>query len=87
MSLTAGIVSALCGVRLEKSVASPKVEEDVRGQEDQNKDVAAEDNASTFSAQVNPVPIAFLIIAIVVGSLIGIQARTRECLQNHPNIL
>jgi len=75
VSLAAGVVSALCGVRLEKS--EPKAGEDA----------GSPGGVSFFSGQVSPVPIAVLVISIVLGSLLGLQARTREWFAESPEHL
>ena len=73
VSLAAGVVSALCGVRLEKTEPN-----DSPAGEGQNKGSESLSRSSAFSAQVSPVPIAFLIVSIVLGSLLGLTARTQE---------
>jgi hypothetical protein len=70
VSLAAGVVGALCGVRLEKG---------------EPKDSPA--GSSAVSAQVSPVPIPFLIVSIVLGSLLGLQARTQEWFAESPEHL
>jgi hypothetical protein len=82
VSLAAGVVSALCGVRLEKS--EPK---DSPAGEEQNEGIGSPGSVSAFSAQVSPVPIAFLIVSIVLGSLLGLQARTHEWFAESPEHL
>jgi hypothetical protein len=74
VSLAAGVVSALCGVQLEKQTAAGKAEQNQGG-------------TSLFSGKVNPVPIAVLIAAIVIGSIVGLQARTQEWFAELPEHL
>jgi hypothetical protein len=76
VSLAAGVVSALCGVRLEKSEAKEAKDSPDIG--NPNQAVPPQGNPSAFAAHVNPVPIAFLVISIVLGALLGLHARTRE---------
>lgn len=73
VSLAAGVVSALCGVRLDKGEG-----EESPAEESPNLAVASQKHGSAFTAHVNPLPIAFLVISIVLGSLVGLLARTQE---------
>jgi hypothetical protein len=81
VSLAAGVVSALCGVRLEKSEPPPgeKLNQAVGSQ--------GKGNGSAFTAHVTPLPIAFLVISIVLGSLLGLRARTQEWFAESPEHL
>jgi hypothetical protein len=82
VSLAAGIVSALCGVRLETSKPS-----EASGAENQNLDVASQSSDSGSTTRVTPVPIAFLVVSIVLGSILGIGARTQEWFAESPDHL
>jgi hypothetical protein len=83
VTLVAAVVGALCGVRLEKSKPEDKLAENP---DDKNKDQGSrlEWNAFPFTARVSPAPMAFLVITIVAGSLLGLYARTHEWLAETP---
>jgi hypothetical protein len=67
------MLSVLCWVRLDKS---EKASEEVG--------LPSPAGGTAFSGQVNLVPIAILVIAIVLGSLLGLRARTRQWLAELP---
>jgi hypothetical protein len=83
LSLVAAVVGALCGIRIEKSKPEPKLGQDPDAE---NKDQGSQLEWDTFpfAARVSPLPMAFLVIAIVAGSLVGLYARTHEWFAETP---
>jgi hypothetical protein len=87
LSLAAGVVGALCGVRLEQSKSDATLDENPSNDQDKDQGPRLEWTGSPFVARVSPVPMAFLVVAIVAGSLAGIYARTHEWFAESPEHL
>jgi hypothetical protein len=77
LSLVGGVISGLCGIRLQSD--KPAAEAGDAGEQ--------KSAASVLPVGVTPVPIAFLVMSIVLGSLGGLYARTHEWFAEPPEHL
>jgi hypothetical protein len=74
LSLVGGVVSGLCGINLQSDKPAAEASE---GEEQKSA-------ASILPVGVTPVPIAFFVMSIVLGSLGGLYARTHEWFAESP---